>query len=174
MFLSNPIIDFYILLTWFIIGLVAYLLKRRYKFFQKFDQSNWIILGIVGLFILLRKLWYILIQTVSGIIYEELAFMDRMYGGWFLLILALQFVIPILFTLNLINKVRNNSSVRIFQTILIILILVGGVLILDNFSTIIFYGWHTVLFKSNFSLIFILTGSILFILNMVVIRFKLK
>ncbi len=174
MFLSNPVIDFYILLNWFIIGLVAYSLKWKYKFFQKFDQSNWIILGVVGLFILLRKLWYILIQTVSGIIYEELAFMDRMYGDWFLLILGLQVVIPILFTLNLINKVRNNSSVRIFQTILIILILVGGVLNLDNFSTIILYGWHTVLFKSNLSLIFILTGSILLILNLVVIRFKQK
>jgi len=172
MLLNNPLFFYGIKVAWFLHAISSYILKKKFNFFHAYYQGTWSILGFIGLLILAIQIGQFVNQILSGVIYEQWAFWIRILGNAFLWIIMLNFLLPILFCLNLFKKYKNSKILRRFQMIVIFVIIFTGLLITEDFATSIIPGWHTTIYATNLPFIIITSGVIILLLNLIFFNSK--
>jgi hypothetical protein len=173
MHFSNPVFAYGVILAWLIHAIISLLLKKQYRFFIKYYQGVWLILGYVGALLLGILVWQITSQLLNGFMYEQFVFMSRTLGNFSLWILGVEILLPILFLLNLFEQFRKNKILRIFQMVLIFILITIGILLNKDFATSVIPGWHTTIYKTNLPFIVISAGVIILLLNLLFIKNKI-
>ncbi|MDX2069540.1 MAG: hypothetical protein SFV55_14020 [Haliscomenobacter sp.] len=159
-----------ILFTWLLHFIIAFSLKNRNRRNYPYYEGLWKILAYVGLTLAIIEIFHLTLSTISGYIFESMAFKARLYGPWFGWMLGLDIFSPLLFCFNFWSWFRNNKVFRNFQLYVMLAIFLIQLALGSNFVISIIPGWHTTVDFLSFPLTLLIVSVLIWGLNHLILK----